>query len=226
MIEQIDTQLIDWIKKIPGFKTINVQLNPPESNGAEQGVGLYFIEARSMPTARTVELPPLRFQARYLVTVQAPEPEERHHLFEELAFAALADKPDETRLDPLPADLWAALGVPPQPALILEIPVWRERPQPELKLVREPLVLHAAPIIDLHGIVVGPGKMPLSGAWVEMPEIQRTEQTDSHGYFCFRTIPAGQGETRLTIRAKGRKMQAVIKQPTSIEEPAIISVGL
>jgi hypothetical protein len=226
MIEQIDKELIDWIKKVLSFANVNVQLNPPESAGTERGVGLYFMEARSLPVARTADLPPLRFQARYLVTVQAPEVEERHHLFEELTFAALADRPDETKLDPLPAALWTALGIRPQPALILEIPVWRERPQPELKLVREPLVLHAAPITDLHGMVVGPGDIPISGAWVEMPDVGRLEQTNARGYFCFHTVPAGPGEMHLTVRVKGRQMQAVIKQATSAEEPAIIHVSL
>ncbi len=226
MIEQIDSELIDWIKKIPGFESVAVRLTPPGLATADRGVGLYFMDARPLPAVHTVELPPLRFQVRYLIIVQAPEPEEWHHLFEELTFAALADRPDEAKLDPLPADLWAALGIPPQPALVLEMPVWRDRPQPQVDLVREPMVLHAASITDLHGLVVGPGDVPISGARVEMPGLQRIEQTDSHGYFCFRTVPAGPGETRLIVRAKGRQTQAVVNQPTSAEEPAVIHVSL
>jgi hypothetical protein len=226
MLEQINGELVEWIKKTLSFTSVEVRLDVSDPAEDVREVMVYLMEFRSLLTPRAVDLPPLQFQARYVITVRASTPEETHHLLEELVFAALAERPNEVRLDPPPADWWAASGLLPQPALMLEIPVWRERPQPEHKLVLKPLVLRTTAIGDLYGVIMGPGEMPISGALVEMPDMHRTERTDAYGRFCFRTVPAGLDEARLIVKARGRKLEAVVSQPTSADEPVVIHISL
>src|SRR5208283_5349055 len=120
----------------------------------------------------------------------ADQPEEAHRLLGEIVFAAMDDPEFEVDLSPLPVNVWRAFGVPPQPSFILKVPVGKEKPKPKVGIVRQPLVVKWASLTSLHGIVLGPGDVALSGARVEFPGLDLVTHTDSNGRFRFSTVPS------------------------------------
>lgn len=199
-----------------------VSLAPPSASRSGRGIGLYLLELGQTPPDRTARRPPLQLCLRYLVTTWADEPEEAHRLLGELVFAAVESEEFETDLDPLPAAAWAALGAPPQPSFVLRVPLRLERPQPPSKLVRRPLVIHAVARSSIHGLVVGPGDVPVAGARVELPALRLSERTDTKGRFCFPTVPAEPGAKALRVKAKGRELSVTAELPTPDGEPLVI----
>ncbi len=221
MIEKVDEHLRDWVEAILG--PVSVSLAPPADKQNGPGVNLYLFELIDTPPARGTKRPPLQLSLDYLVTTWAEEPQEAHRLLGELVFAAMESTDFDVELEPLPATTWAAFGVPPQPSFVLRVPLRRERPEPDISLVRRPLVVRAAPTTSLHGMVVGPEDMPIAGAIVELPSLQRSKRTDTSGRFHFSPIPAQPRKKVLCIRAKGKELTVTVEQPTSESEPVVIS---
>jgi hypothetical protein len=163
---------------------------------------------------------------RYVVTAWADSPERAHHLLGELVLAALEQVELTVKLEPPSADTWSALGVLPQPCFVLQVPLRRERPQPDPKWVRHPLVARAVPITSLRGVLLGPGDVPLAGASVELAHLQRTVRADRKGRFHFETIPADSAGQSLTVKAKGREFRVDLEGPIADGEPVVIRLDL
>ena len=186
MFDQVDRQVRNWVQTVLG--KVQVSLDSPAVGNleagadghTESGVSIYLLECASAPPPRGTGRPPLQIMLRYLVTTWANEPEEAHRLLGELLFAALDTQDYDVELAPPTADLWAALGVKPQPAFMLGAKFKQERAEPPTRYVRQPLVVQATPIVSLHGVVVGPGEMPIAGARVEAVGLNLYERTDAH----------------------------------------------
>src|SRR5205085_2426500 len=103
------------------------------------------------------------------------------------------------------------------PTFLLGAKYKQERAVPPTRYVRQPLVVHATPIIAFQGVVVGPGEMPIAGARVEAVGLNLYERTDSHGRFKFPTVPSGPHPLNLRVTAKGREVALVVPQPLSNE---------
>ncbi len=72
---------------------------------------------------------PLEIHRRYLVCATSPDESERASIVESVLFSALRARSGITLESEPPADtLWLALGLPPQAACILRVPVLSERP--------------------------------------------------------------------------------------------------
>jgi hypothetical protein len=224
MIETVDARLVDWVQTVLG--PVPVSLEPPQADLDEEGVSLYLLELVRLPPPRGQERPPLQLALRYLVTTWADTPERAHHLLGELVLSALEQADLTVQLEPLPADNWAALGVLPQPSFALQVPLRRERPQPEPRLVRRPLVVRASPITSLSGVLLGPGDVPLAGASVELAHLQRTVRADRKGRFHFETIPADSVDQSLTVKVKGREFRVNLEGPIADGEPVVIRLDL
>jgi hypothetical protein len=69
----------------------------------------------------------LQFEARFLVTAEAPDPSAAADDLADLAFAALDAADCECDLTPLPAAAWHALGTPPRPSFTVAVTVRRDR---------------------------------------------------------------------------------------------------
>jgi Carboxypeptidase regulatory-like domain len=203
VIEQIDRRLAEWVTAVLGGQA--VELSPPGEGGDGSAVSLYLMDLRNAPPARGGNRPPLQVVLRYLVTARAQDPAEGHRLLGELVFAAMEAPEMEVELEPLPVALWRAFGVPPQPAFVLRMPLRRERPEPVVPRVRQPLVLRTEPAISLQGTVVGPGDLPIAGARVELPAVARSTRTDHRGRFAFAGVPAS-GTRTVRVSAKGREI--------------------
>lgn len=219
MIEEVDQRLKDWAGTV--IKDTPVSLAAPSASDTGRGVGLYLMDLAHAPPPRTVKRPPLRISLRYLVTTWAEQPEEAHGLLGQLVFAAMDSAEFEVDLDLVPVSVWRAFGVAPRPSFVLRVPLQRERPEPEVKLVRGPLEVETSPVQSLQGVVLGPQEVPLVGARVELPALRLSTRTDSKGRFHFSTVPAGPSAKLLRITAKGREL-SVKTEGDAGREPMVI----
>lgn len=202
MAEEFDERLRSWISsEVPGAE---VSLAAPKSQHSGRGVGLYLLELMQSPPPSTSKRPPLQLALRYLITAWSDKPEDAHEMLVGLMFAAMENRDFQVELEPIPLTVWTAFGVPPQPSFVLRMPLRQERPQPQTKLVRE-LKIQSSPIVSFHGLLLGPGDVPLSDCRVEVPSLDLSTSTDRKGRFYFPGMPAA-GPKKLLIKAKGREM--------------------
>jgi hypothetical protein len=207
VLDKTGQALIDWISGVEGAPEPTLGL--PAASPAGRGLGVHLLELAEEPAARASNgVTPLQFAARYLITAwDADDPLAAHRLLGELAFAAMECTEYTPELQPLRPELWQALGVPPQAALVLRVPVRRERGQPPPKRVRRPLGVQTAPLRELAGRVLAPGALPIPDARVELlggPEGRplATALTDRRGSFRLSATLAG-GAPQLRVSAKG-----------------------
>lgn len=204
MIDQVDRRLRDWTQST--LPDAEVTFGAPLDAKEGTGVSLYLFDLINNPPARGTRRPPLQVALRYLVTSWAEEPHKAHRLLGDLMFAAM-DNPDfDIEVDSIPVELWRALGVAPRPAFVIRVPLRRERPELERRLVRMPLVVKQSPIGSVEGIVVGPGDIPIANARVELPGLRRSTRTDSKGRFRFSAVPTEPPPEMLIVKAKGKEM--------------------
>jgi len=112
--------------------------------------------------------------------------------------------------EPVPLTLWTALTVPPRPSFVLRVPLRQERPQPQAKLVRQPLKIQSSPIVGFHGLLLGPEDMPLSDCRVEMPDLNLATHR-LQGRFSFPSVPAA-GTKQLLVKEKDNELQSAVKR--------------
>jgi hypothetical protein len=141
---------------------------------------------------------------RYLITAWSDKPEDAHEMLVELMFAAMDNRDFQVEQEPISLTVWTAFGMPPQPSFVLRVPLRQERPQPQTKLVRE-LKIQSSPVVSFHGLLLGPGDVPLSDCRVEVPSLNLSTSTDYKGRFYFPGMPAV-GTKKLLIKAKGREL--------------------
>lgn len=224
MLEVVDQQLREWVGKTLGNVTFT--LNPPgkdaAGSGGASGVSCYLLELVDAPPARGTDRPPLQFHVRYLITTWAETLEAAHKLLGNLAFAAMDVTEYRVEFDPLPPETWLAMGAAPRPAFILRVPVRQERPQPERHYVRKPLEMRFGPSLLLRGLLVTPDNIPITGAVVEMPSIQRATHTDGDGHFLFANIPGGLPSYQVKVKAKGRELLVTVQPPSSDQDTIVI----
>jgi hypothetical protein len=220
MITDIDDQLADWVENVLG--PVAFSLGPPEQAPADAGVSCYLMELLDNPPLRTSRRPPLQIFLRYLVTIWASAPKEAHQMLEDLLFATMEAPDLQVEVEPLTAAGWRALGVTPRPSFFLRVPLRRERPQPGVKLVRQPLGIEAVPVASLQGQVVGVGGVPLARAVVEIPGLEINTRTDAHGHFQFAMLPAGLHVRQLRVRAKGQEICYPIEDPVTSHEHLLL----
>jgi len=209
MAEEFDRRLKDWVGTV--LEGVDVSLTSPEDQRTGRGVGLYLLELVQSPLPSTNKRPPLQLVLRYLITAWSDKPEDAHQMLVALMFAAMENKDFQVEMEALPTTVWTAFGVPPRPSFILRTLLRQERPQPQTKLVREPLRVESSPIVGLHGLLLGPGDIPLADCRIEIPALHISTSTDHRGKFYFPAVPAS-GAKQLVVKAKGFELPVVSKQ--------------
>ncbi|MCY1033553.1 carboxypeptidase-like regulatory domain-containing protein [Corallococcus sp. BB11-1] len=197
-----------------------VYLGVPDRDSLERGVCLYLLELGPAPMARPGKRGVLQFTVCYLVTVGADTPERAHRLLGDLVFAAMSDKEIEVDLSPVPAALWAGLRSVPRPAFRLRVQVRKDQPPAEARCLS--LVGRAPSPSALLGQVVGPGDVPIRGAWVALPSLQLSTRTDAQGHFQFPRVPPARSLGRLEVRAEGEMLAVESEVLASGTTPLII----
>jgi hypothetical protein len=163
---------------------------------------------------------PMRLRVRYLVTAGGePGGADAARLLDPVLSAAAAGASVAVVFDPVPVELWRAMGLRPRAALLVDVPAQVERATPRVPLVRGPLTLNGTPMRPLRGRVVGPGDVPLAGIRVEAPVIGASTYTDNGGRFTFDGLPAGD-PARLVLAGRGRQFEAEVS--TDADAPALI----
>jgi Pvc16 N-terminal domain len=203
LIDEVDRQLKEWVSSV--LSGVAVSLAAPLDQTTGSGVGLYLLRIAKAPPARAGRgRPPLQLTLNYLVTTWSDDPEQSHRLLGELAFAALAHTEYEVEIEPAPVAVWRAFGIAPRPSFTLSVRLQREWPAVTGPHVRSAASLHGTPAAALSGLVVGPGDVPLMGARVECPALNRVTRTDGKGRFRLATVPASP-PPRLLVTAKGQQ---------------------
>jgi hypothetical protein len=226
-IDQVTLSVKEWAGNVA--LDASISFGPPASQSTGQGVSIYLLDIASRPPMRGIARAPLQIQLRYLVSTWAGDPLEAQRLLGDLVFAAMQNADYEVALEPLPPATWHAFGVRPQPSFLLCLPLCRQRPEPETRLVLKPLVIQAAPVVSLDGLVLGvldSEEAPLAGARVELPALQLYGSTDAEGRFSFPTVPGGDIPKELVVKARGRVLAVTLDRPTSSRDPLVIRLDL
>ena len=199
MAFEFDGRLKDWIGSV--IQGAALSLEPPDAKKTGRGVGLYLLELIQAPPPSTTKRPPLQLALRYLITAWSDTPEDAHQMLVAMMLAAMESSEFQVELEPVPMTTWTAFGMPPQPSFVLRVPLRQERQQPQTKLVRE-LKIQSSPIVSFHGLLLGPGDVPLSNCQVELSALNLSTSTDYKGRFYFPSVPAA-GSKQFLVKAKG-----------------------
>ena len=220
MIDEVDQQLSKWVEDVlPGA---SVTLDGPA--GAGEDVGLYLFEMADLPPARGEERPPLQVRLGYLVTTSGTDVTLAHSRLGKLLFAALTHPDWEVRYPGDIAEFWNAVGQPPRAGFILTIPLRQPveaKPPPP---VQGPLRVQGVTSRAMEGVVLGPGDVPISDAFVEIPSLALTTRSDRHGRFRFAAIPTAPVEQQLRVRAKAREFPFTVD--SSNPSPYVLRLDL
>src|SRR5882757_9182840 len=137
MFDETDARLEAWTKS--ALEGVEVSLSPPSDSDGKKAVSLYLMDVLPTQPARGVRLPPVQVVLRYLITVQAGDPRDAHHLLGQLMIAAADESDFEMEKEPMPVEMWRSFGLSPRPALVLRVPFKYERKEKSVKMVRFPL---------------------------------------------------------------------------------------
>jgi hypothetical protein len=209
MIDQVDRRLKGWVNQV--LESVDVHLDAPKNAEAGRGINLYLMHLAPLPPPSTNKLPPLQLALRYLVTAWSDDPEEAHRLLGELVFAAMGHFEFQVELEPVPAEVWKAFGIPPRPSFVLRLPLQRPRIEAPVKIVRSAPIVKTGLMVALQGVVLGPEDTPLAGAEVLIEALRLTRHTDHHGCFHFTAVPGG-GQKTVRVKAKGQEQSVSFKE--------------
>ena len=219
MIDEVDRQLSSWVEEVlPGA---SVTLEGPAST---EDVGLYLFEMADLPPARGEERPPLQVRLGYLVTTSGADVALAHKRLGTLLFAALQHPDWEVRFPGETAELWRAVGEAPRAGFILTIPLRQPvetKPAPPVLL---PLKVQGVPSRAMEGVVLGPGDVPISDAFIELPSLALTARSDSRGRFRFAAVPTSPAKQHLRVRAKAREFPFTVD--SSKPSPFVLKLDL
>ncbi len=224
MTDNLRERLADWVHSV--LSAAAVSYDSPADGQTGAGVSLYLLELAPFMPAANARRQPLQLTLRYLVTTWAADSAQAENMLLDLAFAAMENADFEAEVDALPSVAWAAFNVKPRPAFLLRVPYRRDRPEPAVPRVRQPLVMQPTPAVPFLGVVVGPGDFPLAGAYVQIPAMQLSTRTDALGRFRFAALPAQPRSRHLRVSAKGRVQELTVDQPEPAGEPIVIRFEL
>jgi hypothetical protein len=224
VIDDIDHRLETWAETVLGAGLASPSLADPSAKG--RGVSLYLLDLVQRPPARAVPQPHVDITLRYLVTTWAESPHEAHRMLAELLMAASSNGDFEVELGSPGLDMWTALRVPPRPAFVLRVPLRKDLPVRRAPLVRRPMAFEITPAGALTGVCVGPERIPLTGALVEVPSLNVATRTDHDGRFAFSSVPREAAHLLVRATAKGKTVTVDAAARADAVEPLVIQFDM
>jgi len=140
-----------------------------------------------------------------------------------LLFAALTPPDWDVRFPGDIAELWRAVGMPPRAGFILNVPLRQPVELEPAPPVRAPLRVEGVGSRVMEGVVLGPGDVPISDAFVEIPSLALTARSDTRGRFRFAAVPTTPAKQQLRVRAKAREFPFTID---SSKPPFVLKLDL
>ena len=220
MIDEVDQQVTNWVEDVlPG---VNVTLDGPAT--ATDEVGLHLFEVADLPPARGEERPPLQVRLGYLVTTSGADVALAHKRLGELLFAAMTHPDWDVRYPGDIAEFWNAVGEPPRAGFILSVPLRQPVEMEPAPPVQVPLRVQGVGSRVMEGVVLGPGDVPISDAFVEIPSLALTVRSDTRGRFRFAAVPTSPAKQQLRVRAKAREFPFTVD--SSKPSPFVLRLDL
>jgi hypothetical protein len=207
----------------------SITFGPPSSDGGRgaeaersaEGFNMHLlsITPHAQATTRDERRTETQLVLRYLITSWAQSRDAADALLCTLAIALLvhgATGPDGrsdiiVETAPPPVELWAALGVPPRPALLLALPLMYAEALESARRVTQPPIIRGGPAERLFGVLVGPNEVPIAGAQVDLPAYGRVTETDRQGHFEFVGVPSKLVGQLVRVRARGVERSFQVK---------------
>lgn len=206
--------LAGWLSTVDS----TVRFGPPDDAAAGTGLCAWPVDLLREQEVRSSAGPrQLRLRVRYLVTAEGSG-EQVARLLDPVVAAAVDPTRVTVTFEPVPAELWLALGARPRPALLVDVPVRVDRPAAAVPHVTAPLRLETVVARTLRGTVLGPGDVPVPGMRVEAPAAGAGTYTDAAGAFGFGGLPPG--ELRLVLVGRGRYFHTDVTAAAG--EPVVI----
>lgn len=208
-MEQINQLLNNWVTEVVGDKVSVTNEFLPENDKPQVTVLLHDLVPA--PPSHRNSVAPLQLGLRYLIsTTGANSVTEGHVLLEKLVFAAMEKAEFELELLPPDPQLWLSLGVTMRPGFWIRINHSRPRDSKAVPPVTKPLELSMSPTAMLHGCVISPDKVPVTGATVGVPTDNIAVKTDLSGRFRFAALPPQPKQKTLVIHYKQHRIQSVV----------------
>lgn len=217
-----DERLTKFVRAVLPDVPVSLE-TPSDRPQTERGVGLYLWQIQPVAPVRGQRMDQLRLTLQYLLNTWAPEPTEAHEMLLDLAYAAMQEPSLDVVLEPLPAEAWLALGVPPTPSFRVGAASRYTAPDHRAKPVLHPLDISAVTMSGISGWVRTPAGLPIAGARVEVPAIDQRSRTDADGHFNLRSLPAAPTAVRVRVDAKGHEAWATVG-PTDDRAAVVIEL--
>lgn len=198
MFEQADQEIKLWVKRVTDH--IAPDFSEPHHQDHADEINTYLYDFSQVPTSgnRLIN----QFKLRYLVTTWSKRPEQAHALLGRLFQAALYDSKFQVEAEPLSAAQWQALKLCPRPSFFLCYILTLVREHKPAPPVTQAPGLAAVPMVSVQGVVTGPNGYPLVKTRIELPQFQRSTQTDNKGRFDFGKVSATVSPLKFRIHVK------------------------
>lgn len=205
MFDDTSDMLVHWAREVAGDAAVHLGPPPPFTPG--HGVIVRLLDITPRPAPRERRYRRLHASLRYLITAWAEDDATLHRLLGRLTFAAMQHPTIELRPEPPSMALWQALGMTPQPALLLECRAFHDMPEDEETTPVRRTIFASTPDSRLDGRVVGADGRPVDRATVAVPKYHLHAETDDAGRFHLPSLPRNERAT-LVVHANGQQ-QAV-----------------
>lgn len=225
MIDEVDAEVVSWIQSVVG--DVSVLLEPPArlADASAAVVSVYLTEIVRDPAPRDVRQTPARLGLRYLVSVSDKSVARAHALLGQLLLAAVEDESQQVVLDTLSPAYWAAFGVEPRPAFMLQRPLAPVK-QREVVPIATGVLARTALLQPLLGQVLGPRDLPMAGARIEISGTGQVARADHHGRFRIMYAPVQGATTTLKVRAKGREQLVQLDPSRTDASPLLVRLQI
>jgi hypothetical protein len=224
MIAEADADLESWIS--PLVVPAGVSVGSPAVSATGSGVNLHLLALAGHPPLRGAGRPPIQAKLRYLVTAWAPTASEAHRLLDSVLVAAAQRDDVEVVLEALDATTWLAMGIRPQAALLLDVPVRQELPVPVPRRVLGVPEVRFAAIGSLDGVLLGDQDVPVADAEVVLASPRRRAWTDSRGRFLLAGVPVDGGPRHLRVSARGKTTTVDLSEGEVPGVPVIVRIDV
>lgn len=201
MFDDTSETLMNWAQQVIGDATVHLGAPPPIRTG--HGVAFRLLDITPQPVPHERRFRRLHASLRYLATAWADDDTTVHKLLGRLTFAAMRHETIELQPDPPTVALWQALGMAPQPSLLLKCMAFYDMPEEEIPPSRR-TIFATMPDSRLDGRVVGTDGRPVDRAMVVVPKYQMRAQTDDAGRFHLPALPKDERAT-LVVHAHGHQ---------------------